>query len=105
MYELTLYIVGGGKGAEKSVTDLTKVLQQQLRDRYSLKVVDLLEQPELAERDNIFATPTVVKTVPLPITRIIGDLSDSGRVLAGLGLAEAGSSQPCLPRPSVAGGL
>jgi len=61
MYEFTLYVAGGGKGTEKAVTDLTKVLQQELRDRYSLKVVDLLEQPELAERDNIFATPTVVR--------------------------------------------
>lgn len=65
---------------------MRRICEDELRGAYDLLVVDVLERPQLAEDEKILATPTVVKELPHPIRRIIGDLSDSERVLLGLDL-------------------
>jgi len=88
MYQIRLYIVDATKSSTKAVQELEALLEDKLKGQYSLKIIDVLTEPELAEADKILATPTVIKTAPAPETRIIGDLSDSEKVLAGLGLEE-----------------
>ena len=86
MYQLRLYVSGRTPKALRTIGDFTKLMKEQFEGQYSLKVIDLLETPQLAEKDKILATPTVVRIFPLPVRRIIGDLSDREKVLAGLDL-------------------
>ncbi len=90
MYELKLYIVGRTERSKKSVEDLTAVLEADLRGQYFLKIIDIMENPQLAEKDKILATPTVVKTCPPPVRKIIGDLSQRETVLTVLDLLKEG---------------
>lgn len=83
---LTLYITGQTPRSEQAITNLRRVCETALKGQYELFIVDVLEQPNLAEDEKILATPTLVKEVPPPTRRIIGDLSDTQQVLIGLGL-------------------
>lgn len=94
MYEFKLYAIGGSKRAEKAIRDFTTLLEDELQGQYSLKVIDILKQPQLAEEDKVFATPTVIKTLPLPVRRIIGDLTDREKVLAELNLVPKTEVEP-----------
>jgi len=69
------------------VRNVTRLCERHLRGHYDLEVVDLYQQPELAAEHQLVAAPTLIKMLPLPPRRMIGDMSDSGRVLAGLGIA------------------
>jgi circadian clock protein KaiB len=82
---LTLYLVGGTPPSDRAMHALEE-LRRELGDTAAIDVVDLREQPEVAERERILATPLLVRTQPLPQRRVIGDLSDPTRVLASLGL-------------------
>ena len=86
MLELRLYIIGKTPKAIKAAEDLRALLDDQYKDEYTLEVVDVLENPGLAEHDRILATPTVVKRLPDPIRKIVGDLADKEKVLLGLDL-------------------
>ena len=86
MLELRLYIIGKTPRAIKALEDLKALLYDQYKDKYTLEVVDVLENPNLAEDDKILATPTVIKLLPLPVRKIIGDLVDKEKVLLGLDL-------------------
>ena len=86
MYELRLYVVGGSKATRSAVAALSEVLEEHLDGRYSLQVIDVLHEPQLAEEAGILATPTLEKVAPLPVARIVGDVSGGERVLAELGL-------------------
>ena len=86
MYELKLYIVGKTPKSTRVVSDLKQLLEGALRDRYTLKVINVIEDPELAEQGGILATPTLEKVSPEPARKVIGDLSDKETVLAALGL-------------------
>jgi circadian clock protein KaiB len=83
---LKLYITGQTLRSEQAVANLRKICETQLCDQYEIEIVDVLEQPQLAEEHKILATPTLVRTSPPPLRRIIGDLSDMDKVLQGLGL-------------------
>lgn len=83
-YELRLYIAGKTQKAITALKNLKKYCEEDLNCEYTIQVIDLLEQPQLAEGDQILAVPTLVKKVPEPIRRIIGDLSDREKVLVGL---------------------
>jgi circadian clock protein KaiB len=85
-YLLKLYITGLTSRSQRAVATLQRLCDSELSGRYDLLVVDVLEQPELAEQDKVLATPTVIKEHPEPQRRIIGDLSDAARVLAALDL-------------------
>ncbi|MCW2820051.1 MAG: KaiB domain protein [Marmoricola sp.] len=84
---LRLYIAGQAPRSVRAMENLRRVCRDHLPGRYRVEVIDLLENPSLARRDEIVAVPTLVRTLPSPVRKIIGDLSDTERVLAGLQLA------------------
>ena len=83
-FELRLYVAGQTQKSITALTNLKKYCEDYLKGKYSIEIIDLLKHPELAERDQIVAIPTLVKKVPLPIRKIIGDLSKQEKVLVGL---------------------
>jgi len=85
-YILRLYIAGKTPRSVAALSNLKEICEEHLAGRYTLQVVDLLENPQLARGDQILAIPTLVRKLPLPIRRIIGDLSNTERVLVGLDL-------------------
>ncbi len=85
-WELRLYIAGQTPKSILALQNITKYCKEHLEGRYSIEVVDLLKNPQLAAGDQIFAIPTLVRKVPQPIRKIIGDLSNEERVLVGLNI-------------------
>lgn len=83
-WELRLYIAGQTTKSVAALANLKRYCEQHLAGRYTLDVIDLLQNPQLAEGDQILAIPTLVRKVPVPIRKIIGDLSNEERVLVGL---------------------
>ncbi|MBC6610497.1 circadian clock protein KaiB [Hymenobacter sp. BT507] len=83
-WELRLYVAGQTAKSVTALSNLQKYCERYLKGRYQLEVIDLLKNPQLAEGDQILAIPTLVRKVPSPIRRIIGDLSNQERVLVGL---------------------
>jgi len=83
---LKLYITGHTTRSERAIKNLRRICNEELNGRYEMQVTDILEQPQLAEDEKILATPTLIKALPLPLRRIIGDLSDTEKVLIGLDL-------------------
>ena len=86
MYEFRLYVVGRTPESLMVTDELVKLLEDALDSDCSLEVIDVIENPELAEKAKILATPTLVKVAPEPVKRIIGDLSDKETILPALGL-------------------
>ena len=85
-YVLRLFINGRTSRSIRAIENLRSICDQELAGRYDLSVIDVLERPEVAEEEKILATPVLVREVPPPTRRIIGDLSDRDRVLQGLDL-------------------
>ena len=83
-FVLKLYVTGSSPRTRQAIENLQRICEQELRGRYQLDIVDVLEQPQAAEDDRILATPTLIKQLPLPLRRVIGDLSDKEKVLFGL---------------------
>ena len=83
-YELRLYVAGNTAKSMLAVKNLKHYCEEHLKGKYSIEVIDLLENPALAEGDQILAIPTLVRRVPAPIRKIIGDLSNEEKVLVGL---------------------
>lgn len=83
---LKLYVAGNTLKSTIALNNLKKYCERYLKHRYDIEVIDLLLKPHLAEGDQIFAIPTVVKKMPKPIKKIIGDLSNEDRVLVGLNI-------------------
>jgi circadian clock protein KaiB len=83
---LKLYVTGHTSGSERAIANLKKICTKEFQDEFALEVIDVLERPQLAEDEKILATPTLIKKLPLPMRRIIGDLSDMDKVLLGLDL-------------------
>ena len=83
-WELRLYVAGNTAKSMKAITNLKKYCEEHLTGEYSLEVIDLLVNPQLAAGDQILAIPTLVRKVPVPIRKIIGDLSNEEKVLVGL---------------------
>jgi circadian clock protein KaiB len=84
---LRLYIAGQTPKSLKALSNLKKLCAEYMRDSYQIEVIDLMKKPELAQQDQVLAIPTLVRNLPIPIRRIIGDLSDTERVLLGLDLS------------------
>ncbi|RTQ46069.1 circadian clock protein KaiB [Hymenobacter gummosus] len=89
IWELRLYVAGQTVKSVTALTNLKRYCEEHLKGRYVIEVVDLLENPQLAEGDQILAIPTLVRKVPSPIRKIIGDLSNQERVLVGLDIRPA----------------
>ena len=85
-YVLKLYITGHTPRSQRAIENLRRICEQELGGESEIKIIDALEQPQLANEDKILATPTLIKVLPLPSRRIIGDLSDKNTVLQGLDL-------------------
>jgi circadian clock protein KaiB len=83
-YILKLYVTGKTPRAEKAIANLRRICEEELRGQYELNIIDVLEHPQLAEDEKILATPTLIKRLPPPLRRVIGDLSDKEKVLLGL---------------------
>ena len=89
MWHLKLYVAGQTPRSVAALSNLKRISEEHLPERYTIEVIDLLENPQLAKGDQILAVPTLVKDVPPPLRKIIGDLSDTERVLVGLDLRPA----------------
>jgi circadian clock protein KaiB len=83
-YLLKLYVTGKTARSERAIANLKRVCEEELSSEYELQIIDVLENPQMAEDDRILATPTLIKQLPPPLRRIIGDLSDKEKVLLGL---------------------
>lgn len=87
-YILRLYVTGSTSRSVLALTNLRKICEEYLEGRYELEVIDLYQKPSLAKGDQIIAAPTLIKELPLPFRRIIGDMSNREKVLFGLDLKE-----------------
>jgi len=85
-YVLRLFITGHTEKSMRAVRNITSLCEKHLHGSFKLEVIDVYQQPELAVEHQLVAAPTLFKILPLPPRRMIGDMSDSGRVLAGLGI-------------------
>lgn len=87
--QLRLYVAGQTPKSLTAFSNLKKICEDHLKGRYRIEVLDLLEQPQLSKGDQILAVPTLVRKLPQPVRKIIGDLSNTERVLVGLDLRSA----------------
>ncbi|WP_029893361.1 circadian clock KaiB family protein [Desulfohalovibrio reitneri] len=85
-YLLKLFVTGKSPRADRAYRNLERICREELDWEYEIEVIDVLERPQLAEEEKILATPTLIKLLPPPIKRIIGDLSDKRQVMLGLDL-------------------
>ena len=88
-YLLRLYVAGQTPKSIKAFSNLKKICEEHLHGMYTIEIIDLLENPQLAKGDQILALPTLVRKLPMPVKKIIGDLSNTERVLVGLDLIVA----------------
>lgn len=92
IFELRLYVAGQTPKAIRAFSNLRKICDEHLEGRYKIEVIDLLQNPQLGRGDQILALPTLVRRLPVPIKKIIGDLSNTEHVLVGLDLRERGEA-------------
>lgn len=85
-YILKLYVTGMTTRSARAIENLSTFCEKHLAGRYELQVIDVYQQPELARTEQIVAVPTLIKKLPLPLRRLIGDMSDEERVLVGLNI-------------------
>jgi len=81
---LRLFVTGASSRTSTAIANLRRICEQELEGQYDLQIIDVLQFPDLAEDEKILATPTLIKSLPLPLRRVIGDLSDKEKVLLGL---------------------
>ena len=96
-YELRLYVAGPAPRSIAALRNLEEICAEHLAGRHHIEVIDLLKHPHLAKADNILAVPTLVRTEPTPMRKIIGNLADAASVLSGLDL-RASEANPLAPR-------
>ena len=89
-YKLRLYVAGTTPKSLEAFANLKRICSEYLKGQYSIDVVDLIKNPKLAKGDQIVAIPTLVRKLPPPLKKIIGDLSDQEKVLVGLNIIEKG---------------
>lgn len=85
-WELRLFVAGNTPASEQTIKNLNEICEKYMRGRYSIEVIDLLQCPKIAKDEQIFAIPTLVRKLPLPIRKIIGDLSSREQTMIGLDL-------------------
>ncbi len=99
-YVLRLYVTGTTIRSTRAIANVRKICEQHLKGRYQLEVIDLYQQPDLAKPEQIIAAPTLIKELPLPVRRVLGDMSHTEQVLIVLGVPRrsaedtAGTSKP-----------
>ena len=90
LYVLRLYIIGSSPKSQRAVENIKKICEEYLKGRYELEVIDIYQRKTLGKDEQIIAVPTLIKKLPPPLRRIIGDMSDKERILIGLDLREKG---------------
>ena len=85
-YVLRLYVTGMTPRAKEAIRNIKKICEEELRGRYELEVIDIYQQPELAKKEQIIAAPTLIRKLPLPLRRLVGDMSNREKVIVGLQL-------------------
>lgn len=85
-YILKLYIAGTTPKSTQAIMNIRKICEENLKGRYELEIIDIFQQPVLARGEQIVATPTLIKKLPAPLRKVIGDLSNTERILVGLDL-------------------
>lgn len=90
-YVLRLYITGSTPRATRAIVNIRKICEEHLHGRYELEIVDITQHPTLAAGEQIIAAPTLIKKLPLPLRRFIGDMSHTEKILLGLDLRETGT--------------
>lgn len=98
VWSLCLYVAGKTLRSAAALSDLRKLCEEQVPGRYRIEVIDILENPAAAKRDQILAIPTVVRKRPQPLKKTVGNLSDARRVLVGLGFEEQVAEDPACCR-------
>ena len=93
-YVLRLYVTGTTRHSVRAIVNIRKICDEHLHGRYELEIVDIAQHPRLVEGEQIVAAPTLIKKLPLPLRRFIGDMSQTERILIGLDLRERKSSPP-----------
>ena len=88
-YVFRLYVSGTTPRSTRAIRSMRKICEEQLAGQYDLEVVDIYQEPARAREDQIIAAPTLIKSLPLPLRRFIGDISESERLLIGIGLRPA----------------
>ena len=88
-WDLRLYVAGQTPKSIAALANLKKICQEHLQEKYNIEIVDLVRNPQLARKDQILAIPTLVRNLPTPIKKIIGDLSNTEKVLLGLEIRQA----------------
>lgn len=86
-YLLRLFITGNAPQSVRAIINLKRICEVHLKDRYNLEIIDIYKRPELAKDEQIIAAPTLIKSLPHPFRKLIGDLSDEEKVLLGLNIA------------------
>jgi circadian clock protein KaiB len=85
-FVLRLYVTGMSPKSAQTIANVKKICEENLEGRYELKVIDIYQQPEMARGEQVIATPTLIKKLPLPLRKLIGDMSDKERFLVGIDL-------------------
>jgi len=88
-YVLRLYITGSAPRAIRAISNIRTICEEHLEGRYDLEVIDISQRPAIAASEQIIAAPTLIKKLPLPLRRFIGDMSETGRILTGLDLRKS----------------
>ncbi|MGL5034515.1 MAG: circadian clock KaiB family protein [Microcystaceae cyanobacterium] len=83
-YLLRLYITGNSVRSQRAIVNIFRICQEELNNRYTVEIIDVLEEPHRAEQEKILVTPTLIKQLPPPLQRIVGDMSNTKEVLFGL---------------------
>ena len=86
LYELRLFVTGTSPASVRAINNLHVILEEHLKGRYELEIIDVYQQPLLAKSEDITAIPVLIKKAPRPVRRLVGDMSDTNKVLRGLGL-------------------
>lgn len=92
-YCLRLYVTGTTPNSSRAITNIKRICELHLKGRYSLEVIDIYQQPQLARGEQIIAAPTLIKRLPLPLRKFIGDMTNSDRILVGLDLRPVNHAQ------------
>jgi circadian clock protein KaiB len=85
-YKLRLFVTGASPNSAKAIANIKSICEEHLTGKYELEVIDIYQQPMLAREEDLIALPLLIKSHPLPLRKLIGDMSDTSRVLRGLGL-------------------
>ncbi|WP_256012613.1 circadian clock KaiB family protein [Desertivirga xinjiangensis] len=86
IYKLRLYVAGASPNSVKAISNIKNICETHLKDRYELEIIDIHQQPSIAQKEQIIALPLLIKKSPLPVRQFVGDMSDTAQVLRGFGI-------------------